>query len=167
MSKALENDNEDIRYSSLKLRNQLCFPIYACSRVVVNNYRHLLRRIKLTYTQYITMMVLWEYKSLSLTEIGNYLFLDSGTLTPVLKQLEEQNYIKRKQSRVDKRSIIFSITEKGERLKEKALTIPPDIAMEMNLTSGEATQLYNLLYKVMGGKTLEEANEGKYYKRQK
>ncbi len=161
-TKELKKENE-IRYSGLKLKNQLCFPIYAASRTVTSNYRHLLRRIKLTYTQYITMLVMWEYKKLSLKEIGNFLFLDSGTLTPVLKQLEEKNLICRKKSKEDGRSTIFCVTEKGERLKDKAITIPSDIAMEMNLNAKEATQLYNLLYKVMGGKTQEEAKNNRGY----
>ena len=92
------------------------------------------------------MLVLWEHRKLSLKEIGNYLFLDSGTLTPVLNQLEEKGLIKRKQSTKDKRSILFSVTEKGDRLRDKVINVPQDLAIEMNLTANEARQFYNLSY---------------------
>ena len=108
------------KYDSLKLENQLCFPLYACSREIIKKYRPYLEKIDLTYTQYITMMVFWEHKKISVKELGKKLFLDSGTLTPVLKSLEAKGFVTRYRSQEDERVLLVEITEAGEALKDRA-----------------------------------------------
>ena len=138
------------KYDMLKLENQLCFPLYACAREIVKKYRPHLDELDLTYTQYITMMVVWSEKSVSVKHLGEKLYLDSGTLTPVLKSLEAKGYITRARSAEDERVLIAQITEKGEALKESASEIPPKIAGCVKLEPEEAAELYRLLYKVLG-----------------
>jgi len=138
------------KYDSLKLGNQLCFPLYACSKEVVKAYKPYLDKINLTYTQYISMMVLWEESSLSVKELGDKLFLDSGTLTPVLKTLESKGYVTRKRSEQDERVVIVSVTEKGMALREEALSVPAGIVSCIRLAPEEAKTLYTLLYKLLG-----------------
>lgn len=133
----------------LKLENQLCFPLYACAKEVVKQYKPYLDEIDLTYTQYITMMVLWDKKSLNVKTLGKSLYLDSGTLTPLLKKLEKQGYIKRERSVEDERNLIVTITEKGEELKEKASGIPVKIGACMKLPQKDAKVLYDILYRVL------------------
>lgn len=137
------------KYDALKLENQLCFPLYACAREVVKRYTPLLDEIGLTYTQYIVMMVLWDKKSMTVKELGQILYLDSGTLTPLLKKLEARGYLNRKRSETDERNLIVTITEKGEALREEALEVPGRIARCVALEPGEAAALYRLLYKLL------------------
>ena len=137
------------RYDTLKLENQLCFPLYAASREVIKRYHPYLTELGLTYTQYIAMMVLWADKKVSVKELGQKLFLDSGTLTPVLKSLEEKGYVNRYRSSEDERVLIVEITEEGENLKEQAVSIPEKVAGCVRLDSEDAMQLYKLLYKVL------------------
>lgn len=137
------------KYDALKLENQLCFPLYACSKEVVKKYKPYLDRLDLTYTQYITMMVMWDKKNINVKELGECLYLDSGTLTPLLKKLETKGYIKRKRSKKDERNLIVSITEKGEALKEEAVEVPVKMTQCVNLSSEEAATLYRLLYKML------------------
>lgn len=141
-------------YNGLKLENQLCFPLYAASREVIKQYRPYLEELDLTYTQYIAMMVFWEEKSINVKELGKKLFLDSGTLTPVLKSLESKGYISRARSKKDERVLVAEITEKGEELKEKAVSVPQKIAGCTKLEPQEAMELYRLLYKVLGKQNL-------------
>ena len=115
-------ENNDI--DCLKLENQLCFPLYACSKEIIKKYNTILNNYGLTYTQYITMMVLWEHKEINVKDLGNCLYLDSGTLTPLLKKLENSGYIRRKRSSEDERNLIISITKKGENIKKDLLKIP-------------------------------------------
>ena len=138
------------KYDSLKLSNQLCFPLYAASREVVKRYKPFLDRIDLTYTQYITMMVLWEHDEITSKELGEKLFLDSGTLTPVLKKLEEKGLLSRSRDASDERNLRVSITDAGRRLKEEALSVPTGIAGCIHLEAEEALTLYRLLYKLLG-----------------
>lgn len=133
----------------LKLQNQVCFPLYACSKEVIKQYRPYLDEINLTYTQYIAMMVFWEQKSLSLKELGEKLYLDSGTLTPMLKNLESKGFVKRTRSCKDERVLEIKITPLGEELKEKAKDIPVKMAQWSNLSCGEMKTLYNLLNKLL------------------
>jgi len=140
----------DAKYDVLKLENQLCFPLYACSREIVKRYKPFLDAIGLTYTQYIAMMVLWERKNVNVKELGQYLYLDSGTLTPLLKKLESKGYVTRTRSEQDERQLMVTITELGEALKEQAVEIPLQIAGCTNLTAEEAMQLYRSLYKILG-----------------
>lgn len=135
---------------SLKLENQLCFPLYSASREVVKKYNPYLAEIGLTYTQYIAMMVMWEEKQLSVKELGEKLFLDSGTMTPVLKSLQQKGFVTRNRSEQDERSVIVKITESGEKLKEIAREIPLKVAGCVGLEVEEAQELYKLLYKILG-----------------
>ena len=138
------------KYDGLKLENQICFPLYAVSKEVIKRYRPHLDAIDLTYTQYIAMMVFWQEKKLSVKALGQKLFLDSGTLTPVLKSLESKGYVVRSRSKEDERVLEVEITEKGEELKEKAVAVPQNVAGCIKLDTDEALQLYTLLYKVLG-----------------
>lgn len=138
------------QYDALKLENQLCFPLYACSKEVVKRYKPFLDAIDLTYTQYITMMLLWEHKEMNVKELGSHLFLDSGTLTPVLKKLEQKGYITRKRSEKDERILEVAITEKGEALKEQAIQVPAQIGACIPLEQEDALTLYRILHKMLG-----------------
>lgn len=137
------------KYDVLKIENQLCFPLYACAREVVKRYTPFLDEIDLTYTQYIVMMVLWDRKSITVKELGQILYLDSGTLTPLLKKLEAKGFLGRKRSEADERNLIVTITEQGENLREKAVSVPGKIAQCVMLEPEEAMTLYRLLYKLL------------------
>lgn len=139
------------KYDCLKLENQLCFPLYACSKEVIRRYKPYLDKLDLTYTQYIAMMVMWEKKEVTVKELGKCLYLDSGTLTPLLKKLEEKNYVVRNRSKEDERNLIVSITQAGEELKEQAVQIPANLSTCVNVEPQEAQQLYRLLYKMLDG----------------
>lgn len=136
----------------LKLENQLCFPLYASAKEVVRKYKPFLDEIGLTYTQYITMMVLWEHKSINVKSLGDYLYLDSGTLTPLLKKLESLGYVKRTRLPEDERNVIVELTERGEALKEEAKIIPEKIARCIPIEKSEAEVLYRILYKILESK---------------
>ena len=135
---------------SLKLKNQLCFPLYACSKEVIKKYKPILDKFDLTYTQYITMMVLWEYGKINVKKLGEMLYLDSGTLTPLLKKLEIKGYVIRCRDKSDERNLIISITNKGINLKDKVKVVPIEVGKCINLTEKEAIELYQLLYKLLG-----------------
>ena len=105
------------RYDALKLENQICFPLYVCAKEIVNAYKPYLDELDLTYTQYITMMALWERKELRVKELGKCLYLDSGTLTPLLKRLEQKGYVTRRRGRADERDLIVTVTDSGEALR--------------------------------------------------
>lgn len=143
-------DMKDNGYEALRLDNQLCFPLYACARQVVNKYTPLLKPLGLTYTQYIAMMVLWEKDGITVGEIGKRLFLDNGTLTPLLKKLETQGYITRERSADDERVVLVSLTDAGWELREKAKEIPFKVGGCVALEPEEARTLYGLLYKLLG-----------------
>jgi DNA-binding MarR family transcriptional regulator len=140
----------------LMLKNQLCFPLYAASKAVVSKYTPLLDAIGLTYTQYITMMVLWERKTVGVKELGAHLYLDSGTLTPLLKRLESKGFVRRERSNADERAVNVSITEAGEKLKERAAGVPSRLAQCLPLTKEEAETLYALLYKLLPANQLSQ-----------
>lgn len=136
-------------YDVLKLENQICFPLYACSKEIVRKYKPFLDEIDLTYTQYITMLVLWEHKEISVKDLGEYLYLDSGTLTPVLKKLEQKGYVSRARDTQDERVLNVTITEEGELLKEKAVEIPAKIGSCVCLPAEDAMKLYEILQKIL------------------
>lgn len=136
-------------YEALKLDNQLCFPLYAVSREIVKKYTPLLNEVGLTYTQYITMMVLWEEREITVKELGNRLFLDSGTITPVLKALEKKGLISRRRSEADERVVYAEITPAGLDLRERALGIPAQIGSCVPLEQDDALTLYRILHKMM------------------
>jgi len=137
------------KYSCLKLSNQLCFPLYACSKEIVRRYKPFLDKLDLTYTQYIAMMIMWEHKSVSVKDMGEYLYLDSGTLTPVLKTLEKKGYVERKRSSEDERVLVVSLTPEGDRLKERAVDIPYSMGNCLNISEEDASQLYVLLNRML------------------
>lgn len=140
------------KYEQLKLENQLCFPMYACARKIVNAYNPYLKPLGLTYTQYIVFMVLWEKESVNVGQLGEMLKLDSGTLTPLLKRLEKDGYVTRKRSKEDERVTIISITDKGNGLKEKCKDIPLELAKKGSpLSENDAKELYRLLYLFLDG----------------
>lgn len=140
----------NIKYNSLKLENQLCFPLYAASREIIRQYKPFLDEIDLTYTQYIAMMLLWEKNTLSVKEMGELLYLDSGTLTPLLKKLEAKGFLSRIRSKEDERVLNITVTDKGMNLKEKAINIPAKMAQCSSLEPEEAAALYRILYKMLG-----------------
>ncbi len=136
-------------HKGLKLKNQLCFPLYACAKEVSRRYKPFLDELDLTYTQYIAMMVIWEQKQINVRELGEQLYLDSGTLTPLLKKLEAKGYIIRERSKEDERSLNISISEKGEKLKEKAVLIPQRVSACISLEPEKAMALYSTLYELL------------------
>ena len=136
-------------YATLRLSNQLCFPLYAASKEVVRTYKPLLDKLDLTYTQYITMMAMWEHKELNVKELGDILYLDSGTLTPLLKKLESKGYLVRKRSSDDERVVMVTITDEGMRLQDKALSVPRKMASCIQLSPDEARTLVRLLHRVL------------------
>ena len=137
------------KYDSLKLSNQVCFPLYACSKELVSQYTPYLKKLGLTYTQYIVMMVMWESVRVSSRDLAARVHLDYGTLTPVLKKLETTGYITRKRDPEDERLLILELTDKGEAVKDEALKIPPCIASCVGLNEEEFKMLYILTYKAL------------------
>ena len=137
------------KYDSLKLGNQLCFPLYAAAKEITRKYKPYLDKLDLTYTQYICMMVMWEHQSLNVKQLGEYLYLDSGTLTPLLKKLEEKGYIERKKKDSDERNLIITVTDKGLDLRDQALSVPQSMGSCICLSSEEAELLYKVLYKIL------------------
>ncbi len=133
----------------LKLENQLCFPLYACSKEIVRRYRPFLDELDLTYPQYITMLALWEYGPMSVKDLGSKLYLDSGTLTPLLNKLEDKGYVSRRRGEKDWKLVIISLTDRGVRLKEKARKVPGSIGACIPLDAADAAELYRILRKLM------------------
>jgi DNA-binding MarR family transcriptional regulator len=138
------------KYAGIRLENQLCFPLYVCSKEIVRRYKPYLDELNLTYTQYIAMMVLWEEREVTVTELGKQLFLDSGTLTPLLKKLEQKGFVTRKRMESDERNVCISITDKGDKLKEEAVKIPEKMSCCISLNPEEVKTLYTILQKVLG-----------------
>ena len=134
----------------LKLENQLCFPLYACSKEVVRRYTPFLEKLDLTYTQYLVMMALWEHGPLSVTRLGEMIYLDSGTLTPLLKKMEAKGLVTRTRSTKDERVVCVELTEAGQQLKERAVEVPLGMGQCVGIDVEEARQLAQLLYKVLG-----------------
>ena len=137
-------------FEPMKLKNHLCFPLYACSREIIKLYKPLLDEIDLTYTQYITMLVLWERKQVTVKELGIALYLDSGTLTPLLKKLEAKGLIRRERSKEDERNLFLMLTEEGYAMKDQALHIPYAMADLVDFSKEDKAALYHLLYKLLG-----------------
>lgn len=133
----------------LLLKNQLCFPLYACAREVVKKYKPFLDELGLTYTQYIAMMVLWEKKSINVKSLGQCLYLDSGTLTPLLKKMESEGLVTRARSVEDERNLIISLTKNGEELRERALEIPSKIGECIKINNDDAITLHRILYQLL------------------
>ena len=141
---------EQTVYDGLKLENQMCFPLYACSKEIIRKYKPYLDELDLTYTQYISMMVLWEEKEINVKDLGKKLYLDSGTLTPMLKKLEAKGFIIRERDREDERVLDLSITDKGMELREQALEVPKQMMGTSIIEPEEAELLYGTLRKILG-----------------
>lgn len=138
-------------FDALKLSNQLCFPLYAAGKEITRKYKPLLDKFGLTYTQYIVLLVLWENDHLSVKEIGEKLYLDSGTLTPLINKLIDKGYVLKEVQPQDNRELIISLTKKGLSLKEEIIDVPCCISNKVKLTLEESKELYTLLYKVLEG----------------
>lgn len=137
------------KYECLKLENQLCFSLYALSREIIRLYKPFLDKYNLTYTQYLTLLVLWEHESMNVKEIGNKLHLDSGTLTPVIKKLQSMNLITKKRATSDDRVVIVEVTEKGEKLRHEIKQIPNLIACEIGINAQEKSELKDPVEKLL------------------
>ena len=136
-------------HEAMKLSNQLCFPLYAAARNVTGLYTPWLKPLGLTYTQYIVFLVLWEKDALTVGEIGERLMLDNGTLSPLLKKMEQAGYVERRRSREDERVVVITLTEAGRDLQEKAKDIPVQVAGCIDLSPEKAQTLYALLYELL------------------
>jgi len=136
-------------YPQLKLDNQICFPLYACARKVIGAYTPLLKPLGLTYTQYIVMLELWEKEKEKVGDLCHRLYLDCGTVTPMLKKMEESGWLTRCRCKVDERVVYVVLTEKGRALREQAKDIPLRVAKGVSLSGEESRKLYGLLYKLL------------------
>ena len=136
-------------YDCLKLENQLCFPLYLCSKELTRKYSKFLSEFDLTYTQYIVMLYLWEKESCNVSELGKTILLDSSTLTPLLKKLEVKGYIKRERSNSDERNLNISLTDEVNKLKDMAIDVPKEMGKCINLDESEAKELGRILYKIL------------------
>ncbi|NLM76890.1 MAG: MarR family transcriptional regulator [Ruminococcaceae bacterium] len=143
-----------------KLENQLCFPLYAAAKEVVRLYRPLLDPLGLTYTQYIAMLVLWEEQQASMKSLGERLWLDSGTLTPLVKKMEAQGLITRQRDPGDERSVLVGLTEEGKALQDQAAAVPARMAACLPLQPEENRQLYQLLHKTLKGLQCKSSDMG-------
>lgn len=138
-----------MNYDALKLKNQLCFPLYAVSKEVTRLYKPFLDPLGLTYTQYITMMVLWENDDLNIKSLGEKLFLDSGTLTPLLKKLESQGLVTRIRNKDNERSVFIKLTDEGWKLRDRAIMVPEQIMGCLKVDPEEAHLLYRILNRIL------------------
>ncbi len=140
----------------LKLDNQLCFALYVCSKEIIKKYKPLLDPLGLTYTGYITMLALWEKDEITVKDLGQKLYLDSGTLTPLLKKLEAQNLVTRIRSLSDERNVVIKLTDKGHELKSKAKRVPWDLICSVNLKTDNTSNLLSSLHSIMNQITENE-----------
>ncbi|MBR4471523.1 MAG: MarR family transcriptional regulator [Erysipelotrichaceae bacterium] len=136
-------------YEAMKLSNQLCFPLYAASRNIVSLYTPYLKPLGLTYTQYIVMLVLWEKDEITVGEICEKLMLDNGTLSPLLKKMQEEGYIEKRRSKEDDRVVLVSLSKEGRALQDKAKDVPEKVASCIDLPPEKAQMLYTLLYELL------------------
>ncbi|MCR5374842.1 MAG: MarR family transcriptional regulator [Lachnospiraceae bacterium] len=139
----------DDKYAAIRLKNQLCFPLYAVTNLITRKYKPLLDKLDLTYTQYIVMMVLWEEKQVNEKFLCEALCLKTNTVTPLLKKLESKGFIKKEKDINDERNLVITLTDAGEKLKDKALCVPETMAKEFHLTKEDAASLYQILYKIL------------------
>ena len=147
------------RYESIRLKNQLCFPLYACSKEIIRQYRKPLEKLGLTYTQYVVMMVLWEDGGMTEGDLGKKVYLDSGTLAPLLKRMEKQGIINRVRPDDNERKLFISLTEKGEAMKEQALDVPKAMNGCIDLPENELKELKRLLDKAVSGMSKDNEKE--------
>lgn len=145
----MNSSEENISYESVKLDNQLCFSLYVCSKEIIRKYKPLLDPYGLTYTGYIILMALWEWDDITVKELGKKLYLDSGTLTPMLKKLEAQGYIIRTRGQSDERTVFIRLTKKGSEFREEALKIPEKLICTLDMDRKEAMDLLHALHRMM------------------
>ena len=145
----------------LRLDRQLCFPLYAAARKAVSAYTPYLKPLDLTYTQYITFMVLWEKDGLTIGEIGERLHLDNGTLTPLLKKMEKQGYITRKRDQEDERKVTIHLTKEGRDMKQKLVHVPLQVEKCAPISIEEANELYRILYKILNARVPVDCDHAK------
>ena len=134
---------------AMKLENQLCFPLYAAARNVINLYTPVLKPLGLTYTQYLVFLVLWEKDGITVGELCDKLMLDSGTLSPLLKKMQQAGYIEKNRSADDDRVVVVTLTEEGRALQEKAKDVPREVGCSIDLPREKAAALYSLLYELL------------------
>lgn len=156
MNTQTTQDDKGKKYDSLRLDNQLCFSLYVCSKEIIRKYKPLLDPYNLTYTGYIIMMALWEHDKITIKSLGKKLFLDSGTLTPLLKKLEAQGYISRNRSKKDERNVYISLTQKGKAFQDEALDIPKNLICNLNLDLEDGMRLLDELHKMMNTLVVSE-----------
>lgn len=137
------------KYGKIKLKNQVCFPIYLCSKEIIKKYNPVLSEFDLTYTQYVVMMFFWERGSSNLKELAQTLMIDPSTLTPLLKKIERKGYIKRERAKDDERNLVITLTKEGEALKDKALSIPDKMRKCVDMSDDEIHQLLALTKKLL------------------
>ncbi len=147
----------DDKYAALRLKNQLCFPLYAVSNMITRKYKPLLDKLDLTYTQYIVMMVMWEEKRVNEKFLCEALCLKSNTVAPLLKKLEAKGFIEKAKDTSDERNLVITLTKVGEKLRDKALCVPETIAQEFHLIQEEAMSLYQVLYKMLNEERAKKA----------
>lgn len=145
------------RDESLKLDNQLCFSIYACSREITSMYRPFLDQLGITYPQYLVLLILWEEQECTVKELGERLYLDSGTLTPMLKRMEAANLIKRQRSQTDERKVLVQLTDKGKEMKQEAYCIPEALFGQVGVSQDEFVALLAQFKKMLH--TIHQANQ--------
>jgi DNA-binding MarR family transcriptional regulator len=133
----------------LQLSEQVCFPVYVLAKEIINQYRPFLEELKLTYPQYLVMLVLWEHEEQTVNQLGEKLKLDSGTLTPLLKRMEVKKFVTRIRSTTDERLVHIALTEKGKALKEKATCIPTQLIESMGLSTEDLLNLKNIITKIL------------------
>lgn len=136
-------------FECLELENQLCFPLYVCSKEIIRRYRPFLEELDLTYPQYITMLALWEYGEMSVKQLGSKVYLDSGTLTPLLNKLEDKGYVSRRRGEEDWKLVMISLTDDGIALRERAKKVPESLGACIPLDQKDAAELYRILRKLM------------------
>ena len=157
----MDNTQTASRYECIRLGNQFCFPLYACAKEIVRRYRKPLEELNLTYTQYVVMMALWEYGGMTEGELGGIVHLDSGTLAPLLKRLEKQGYLTRTRLDGNERKLFLALTDEGEALKDRAISVPEEMQGCIDLPKEELTELKRLLDKALArmDQKLQKENE--------
>jgi DNA-binding MarR family transcriptional regulator len=142
--------NENQEFNPLALDNQICFALYVCSKEIIRKYNPLLEPLGLTYTAYITLLCLWEKDNVTVKDLGARLFLDSGTLTPVINKLEKKGYISKHRSQDDARGVLVEITDEGKKLREEIVNVPSMMGGCVNLSEQDSKDLYRILYTILG-----------------
>ncbi len=137
--------------SLLLLPDQVCFPMYASSRMITRLYKPLLEQFDLTYPQYLVLLVLWQEEKLSISELGQKLFLNTNTLTPLIKKMKDKDLIRKRRSREDERTVFVQLTKKGKELKDRAKSVPSELIASLNMTDKDIETIRNIMWKFLDG----------------